>query len=508
MSPLAEELWLDRLVSYKDVRGILRFADEELRVAPDPWQEEALLLFESPRPQDRRIALQACAGPGKSAVMAWAGWWFLSTQGERGEHPRGAAVSVTDANLQDNLWAEFAKWQARSEYLSLAFTLTSSDIYANDHPNTWFLSARSWPKNATPEEQGKTLSGLHSKYVLALIDESGTIPITVLKAAEQALSNCVFGKILQSGNPISLEGMLHAAATIVRHLWQRIRITGDPDDPKAWVHSPRIAALHQPSDGEHCACPRCWARQQIEAFGREDPWVKAYILGQFPPASINALVTLEEVEAAQGKHLRADAYEWSQRRLGIDVARYGDDRTVIFPRQGLASFRPIVMRHTHGDNVSTDIATRVLAAKARWGSEVELMDATGGWGAGARDVLSVAGHPPIEVQFAGRARDPRYANQRSEIWFLMAQWIRKGGAMPRIPEMVPELTVPTYTFTGVGEGKFLVEPKKLVKKRLGRSPDLADALAVTFGLPEMPKGAQQRRQQRAASEWDPFTVRE
>ena len=211
----------------------------------------------------------------------------------------------------------------------------------------------------------------------------------------------------------------------------------------------------------------------------------SYILGQFPPQSLNALLGVEEVEAAMHRHLREDQYNWAQKRLGVDVARYGDDRTVIFPRQGLVAFKPIEMRAARGSAVSVDIANRVLAAKAKWGSEIELFDATGGWAAGAVDVMRANGYSPIDVQFAAPAMDPRYKNRRAEIWFAMAEWIKRGGALPPVPELVGELTTPTYTFVN---GKFQLEDKDQVKQRLGRSPDLADALALTFGMVEMPRG--------------------
>ena len=207
------------------------------------------------------------------------------------------------------------------------------------------------------------------------------------------------------------------------------------------------------------------------------------VLGQFPPASLNALLGPEEVQAAMRRHLPDPAYHWAQKRLGVDVARYGDDRTVIFPRQGLASFRPRVMRHARDSSVSTDIATAVMKAKAAWGSEVEIFDATGGWAAGAVDVLRTGGTSPIDVQFHAPATDPRYANRRAEMWMLMAEWVKKGSALPPIPELVAELAEPTFSYVN---GRFLLEPKDQIKKRLGRSPDLADALALTFAIPDMP----------------------
>jgi hypothetical protein len=89
------------------------------------------------------------------------------------------------------------------------------------------------------------------------------------------------------------------------------------------------------------------------------------------------------------------------------------------------------------------------------------------------------------VQFGGAPLDPRYRNRRAEMWLEMAKWVRAGGALPWMPELIAELTVPTYSFSG---GKFILEEKDQIKKRLGRSPDLADALALTFAVAEMPRG--------------------
>ncbi|MBE3071711.1 MAG: hypothetical protein IMZ67_01935 [Acidobacteria bacterium] len=93
------------------------------------------------------------------------------------------------------------------------------------------------------------------------------------------------------------------------------------------------------------------------------------------------------------------------------------------------------------------------------------------------------GFQPIDLQFAGPAFDPRYKNPRAELWFGMSEWLKRSAAPPPLPELIGELTTPTYTSVG---GKVLLEDKALVKERLGRSPDLADALALTFGMPDMP----------------------
>ncbi len=440
------------------------FVREHFGVEPDAWQVLGLRAFASRDRELLRISLQACAGPGKSALLAWCGWNFLSCYGEKGEHPKGAAVAVTLDNLKDNLWPEMSKWQQKSKYLTNNFTWTQSRIFCNDHPETWFLSARSFPKSADIETIGKTLSGVHGKYVLFLIDESGDIPPQIGKAAEQAVGETLgrggFAKVLQAGNPISMDGLLYEASTSKK--WHCIRITGDPDDP---LRSPRI--------------DKQWAQEQIDQYGREDPWVMSYILGHFPKTAINSLLSVAEVEEAMERHLTADQYEYSQKRLGIDVAREGLDFTVIYPRQGLASFKYVRMGKAKGP----EVAARVIQAKKKWGSELELVDDTGGFGSSVIDSLQLAGHEPIGIHFAAKATSERYFNKRSEMWLEMAEWVKRGGALNPCNQLKRELTSVKYFLK---KGKLALEEKEQVKKRLGFSPDIADALSLTFALEDMP----------------------
>jgi len=453
-------LWREDPVQF--VRDNFRYEGKPLE--PDEWQKEALRAFASKDRDKQRISLQACAGPGKSAALSWMGWNFLTCYGEFGEHPKGAAMSVTSDNLRDNLWAEMAKWQGQSDFLRAAFKWTAERIFAIDHPETWFISARSFPKTANADEQGRTLSGLHAKYVLYLIDESGDINPAVLKSAEQGLSNCAWGKIVQAGNPTSSTGMLYQAANMQRDMWFVLAINGDPDDPK---RSTRISLE--------------WAKDQIAKHGRQDPWVMAYILGQFPPTSINALLSVTEVEASMNRVIKEEEFSWAQKRLGIDVARFGDDRSVIARRQGLWS--TIEHEDILRGQRTTEIAGRVAHIKTTWGSEAEFIDDTGHWGHGVIDNLIAGGYSPMGIQYHGPSNNPRYKNMRAEMWLELAKWVKAGGVLPKIPELIAELTVPTYSFVG---GKFILEDKDQVKERLKRSPDLADALALTFAWPDMP----------------------
>ena len=131
-----------------------RFVREEFGVTPDPWQDEVLAAF----PRNQRLAMKACKGPGKTAVLAWLAWNFLVVNQE----PKIAATSVSGDNLADGLWAEMAKWQAKSPLLSAGFKWTKDRIFAKRRPQTWWMSARTWAKSADPASLGQTLAGLHS----------------------------------------------------------------------------------------------------------------------------------------------------------------------------------------------------------------------------------------------------------------------------------------------------------------------------------------------------------
>lgn len=463
---------------------------EEFRAEPDPWQEEALRYF----PKSPRMAFKACKGPGKTAVLAWLILNFLATR----PHPRIAATSITEANIDANLWPELAHWMSRSPFMSATFTWTKSAVVHKAYSATWWCQKRTWPKSADPAAQANALAGLHAPYVMAVMDESGGIPMGVAATVEAIFASAIEAHFLQAGNPEKLEGPLYAACTTQRHLWRVLTITGDPANPKAWVHHGR--AKQQVAAGG--ISPLAWAQQQIDTYGRDNPWVLVNVLGEFPPSSINALLGAEEVEAAMHRTVPSSAYDWAQKRIGIDVARFGDDRTVAFPRQGIAAFRPLILRNMR----TTGIAARAAQAINTWGAGEEVLtfvDDTGHWGHGVIDNLITAGYPVIPVIYSDPAIDPRYRNVRAEMWMLGSEWVKAGGCLPYIPEMIGELITPTYSFVN---GKFLIEPKEMVKARLGRSPDLADGLFQTFALPDMPNNTMQRLRGRQTTrhDADPF----
>lgn len=429
----------------------LAMVRELFGVEPDPWQAEALEAF----PTNPRLALSASKGPGKTAVLAWLCWNFLLTR----PFPKVVATSISADNLRDNLWAEMAKWRDQAPLLQGMFEWNIERIVNKDNPETWWMSARAWSRSADASQQANTLAGLHADYVMAILDESGGIPDAVMSAAEGIGSSAKEWHIVQAGNTTHLSGPLYRACTSEASLWKVIRINGDPDDPK---RSPRISVQ--------------WARDQIAKYGKDNPWVLVNVYGRFPPASINSLLGPDDVRAAINRELPKK--NTAPVVLGVDVARYGDDSSIIYPRQGFdaRSRPPQQLRNVNG----IQGAGHVIQAEDRYKSVATFIDMTGGFGAAWFDQLEALERMPIPVVYSGESSNPRYYNKRTEIHFALAEWVKLGGCLPDDPEIIEELTAMTYTFKG---NKLLLEDKDLIKEKIGRSPDKSDALAETFAEP-------------------------
>ena len=435
------------------------FVREVFNATPDPWQDEVLRAF----PSNPRIAMKASKGPGKSCLESWLAWNFLLTR----PNPRMVAMSISGDNLRDGLWAEMAKWQQKSPLLKELFVWQKERIFHKDYPNTWWMSARQWSKSADPSTLGITVAGLHEDYVMVLLDESGGFPDAIMAAAEGILSSFKEGHIVQAGNPTHLEGPLYRACTVDKGKWYVVEITSDPEDPN---RSPRVSTK--------------WAQDQIDSYGRDNPWVLVNVFGRFPPSSFNALIGPEDIAAAQKRRYRDIDFQIHPRILGVDVARFGDDSSIIFPRQGLQAFTPIQLRNADG----LKGAEVTLRKWNDWQADGCFIDNTGGFGASWIDNLHHLGKAPIGIHFSQESSSERYFNKRAEMAFLLVNWIKAGGALPDLSEggensydpLAAALIKTTYTFKGE---KLLIEPKEDVKAKLGHSPDHMDALMLTFALP-------------------------
>jgi hypothetical protein len=444
-------------------------------VEPDVWQEEVLELF----PTRPRIAMLASKGVGKSACICWLCWNFLLTR----KDANIAAVSTTADNLSDNLWKEMSVWQAKSPLLTSAFEWKKTRIEARGaSAPRWWMSARSWPRNGSKEEQANSLAGLHNDYVMFVLDESGDIPESVLVAADAALSTCKEGHIVQAGNPTKRDGALFKAHS-QRDQWHVVSINGDPDNPK------RSKLVNEK-----------WARDMLAAYPRDSPWVMVNIYGEFPISSINALIGADEITEATTRSYRPEDIARSAKILGVDVAFDGMDASVVWPRQGLVAGIPRAYRGLDGIQGASVVASKW----DEWDADACFIDATGGFGTSWIDQLRVLGKMPIGVKFSEASTKPGFANKRAEIYWDLVQWIKDGGQLPPMStsgmnELLQALTNTTYTNL---RDKLLLEPKNIVKQKIGYSPDHADALAASFASPVTPKFRNTRTRSYHQTQWD------
>ena len=203
-------------------------------------------------------------------------------------------------------------------------------------------------------------------------------------------------------------------------------------------------------------------------------------LCDFSAAQDNGLIPIDDIRAAANKFYRESEYMGAPLIYGIDVARFGSDASVIFKRRGLVAFEPIVIRKF--DNMA--LADRIAVEMAKEKPDAVFIDS--GAGQGVIDRLRQMRFDVVEVPFGAQAVDKeQFANRRMEMWWHMAQWIKQGGAIPPDPVLQGDLGAPTYGYTP--KGPKILEAKDKLKERIGRSPDLADALALTFAAPVAPK---------------------
>ena len=226
-------------------------------------------------------------------------------------------------------------------------------------------------------------------------------------------------------------------------------------------------------------------------------------LCDFNASAEDQLISLSDANAAANRSYADKDFDGAPKIVGVDPARFGDDRSVIIRRQGLKASDIVVFRGL--DNMQ--LAARVAMVMDLWEPDGVFIDAGGG--AGVLDRLRQLDYDPIEVHFGGKANlEQQFVNRRSEMWWNMKEWIENGGWIPSDPMLRQELSTPTYWFDA--QGRKMLESKDEIKKRLqgGASPDIADALALTFAYPvgkRLPLEIRNKLRLGKASDYDPYS---
>lgn len=226
--------------------------------------------------------------------------------------------------------------------------------------------------------------------------------------------------------------------------------------------------------------------KELELMKRDmsDEGIRQELYCDFTASAFNVLITIDLVTESCRRNLPASDIAGAPKILGVDVARFGNDACAITRRQGLVAFEPKVFRGI--DNM--EFAARLISEINAWHPDAVFVDS--GRGEGVIDRCRQLGYDVTEVSFGGKAMEPaHYVNKRAEMWDAMRKWMQAGGSLPDMPELKTELVTPEYSFDAVNRMK--LEPKEKIKERIGKSPDVADSLALTFAYPVVPRTAMQ-----------------
>jgi hypothetical protein len=396
-------------------------------------------------------------GIGKSALISFIILWALSTH----EDTRGIVTANTDTQLRTKTWPELSKWFGLLINRDW-FQLTATAIYSRQpgHDKTWRFDAIPWSAENT-----EAFAGMHNegKRIVVLFDEASAIDDKIWEVTEGALTDegteiiwCVFG------NPTRNTGRFHAAvAGGLRHRWNHFQI----DSRKV--------------DGTNKAEIAKW----IEDYGEDSDFVRVRVKGEFPRAGSNQLIGTDLIDVSKRRECVIEAYRQAPRILGVDVARHGDDQSVIVKRQGIRCEKPQRFRLDDLMKLASHVAETIL----EWRPDAVCIDVTGiGWGVYDRLKNLNYGHLIHGIQTGEKAfNEARYVNLRIELWDRMRIWVKDGGVLPDDPELHTDLTAPEYWLNS--KDRLVLESKDDMKARGLASPDSGDALALTFATNVAPR---------------------
>lgn len=361
------------------------------------------------------------------------------------------ATAPTSHQLSDVLWAELAKWHRvlkdRIPELGAEFEWKSDVFELKDAPKESFAVART-----SRPEQPEALQGFHAESLLFLIDEASGVPDKVFEVAEGALST-EGAFVLMLANPTRMEGYFYDSHHKMRERW---------------------AALHW--DGEDSPLV---SKQYVEdmalKYGRDSSIFRVRVKGDFA-GSPDGVIPLDLIESAIGRGVKP----YGEVVWGMDVARFGTDRTALAKRQGNTLLEPIKF-WSGKDLMQTVGLLKIEYDAARVKPGVIHIDSIG-LGSGVVDRAKEIGLPVngVNVAESPSVRE-QYSRMRDELWFKAREWFQgRDVTMPADESLVAELTLPIYRH--LSTGKIQVESKDDMKKRGVTSPDLADAFCLTFAI--------------------------
>lgn len=413
---------------------------------PDTWQADVLaeigVMVREGVPV--RQAIASGHGIGKGAFSAMLLLWLMATR----PHLAGVVTANTKNQLTGKTWRELQVWHNRLIMpLRGWFQWTATRYECRMAPKTWGIDAIPWS-----EGRSEAFAGLHARDVIVLFDEASAIADVIWEVASGAMTTPGAMWVVL-GNPTRNTGRFHSCFLgRERHRWRRRQI-----------------------DGRGCRfTDKAETQRWVDDYGEDSDFVRVRVRGQFPRAAARQLIGGDVVLAARSREVEPD--DAAPLILGVDVARFGSNKSVLAFRQGRnGRARPWERYRGLG---TPELADRVADAIDRFRPDAVMIDG-GGVGGPLCDELRRRRYRVIEVDFGGSCRDRgKYVNRRAEMWATLAEWLQKG-AIPDDDDLAQDLTGPEYSYHPT-DGRLLLESKDSMERRGLESPDEGDALALTF----------------------------
>lgn len=461
-----ELLLIDSISRFKDdPYGFVLFAYEwgegklEHFSGPMTWQKDILVAIGEAVKENGfggqeaveaiRMAVASGHGIGKSALTAWLVDWIMSTR----PFAKGTVTANTSAQLETKTWAEIAKWTKmliNAHWFKVNTGRGSMKMSSIQHPESWYCTAQT-----CREENSEAFAGQHAvdSTSFYIFDEASAVPNKIWEVAEGGLTD---GEPMMFvfGNPTRNTGRFFDCFHSRKKRWETRKIDS------------RTVAITNKSQIDE------WE----EDYGDDSDFFRVRVKGEFPAYSASQLISMDEVMKSMKRKVVEGQFDSAPVLLGVDVAWQGDDKSVIVMRQG--GFSKVLGVYDFLQHETMSLADMVVYWMGEVRADAVFID-TVGVGAGVYDRLKQRGYNPISVQFQTKPNDPeQFRNKRAECWWNMREWISDIGVLPEDNRIKDDLTAPEYFYTD--KGQVMLESKKDMKKRGLRSPDVADALALTF----------------------------
>lgn len=449
------EINKDAILYYKD--RPVEFVKDIIGAEPDEIQAEIL----NSVAKNQLTSVRSGHGIGKSALQSWLIIWFMCTR----PFPKIPCTAPTKHQLKDILWAEVAKWLTPE--LKTEIEWTQEKLYMKSNPENWFAV----PRTAS---QSDALQGFHAEHLLYIIDEASGVSDEVFEPVLGSLST-QNAKLIMCGNPTQLKGFFFDSHNKNRSMYNTFKVSGED--------SKRVS--------------KEFIQMIIDMYGKDSDVYRVRVAGEFPKALPDSFIQLDWVESCSNK-LKKQYIPKLRIDLGVDVARYGDDETVIsiiLDKRFQDEIK--TLNHNNTMEVTGVIVQKVdkLLQKYR-GIPINIKIDCDGLGVGVYDRLNEIKKKKywsnvkiFECHFGGaggknKKEEPiEYSNSTGLMWGLIREKLKnKQLELIYDDKQITQLSNRKYRVSS--DGKIELERKEEMKKRGLTSPDKGDALALALYEPK------------------------